>query len=41
MSGIPPSVRRRQAWAVARHEIGRSVFSRRVLPVLLLVGMPL
>ena len=32
---------RRQFWAVARHELGRTVFSRRVLPVLLLVAMPL
>jgi ABC-type transport system involved in multi-copper enzyme maturation permease subunit len=32
---------RRQAWAVARHELGRALLGRRVLPVLLLVAMPL
>jgi ABC-type transport system involved in multi-copper enzyme maturation permease subunit len=32
---------RRQGWEIARYELGRSVFSRRVLPVLLLIGMPL
>lgn len=41
MSGVATSTRRRQLWAVARHEIGRSVLGRRALPVLLLVGMPL
>jgi len=32
---------RRQGWTVARYELMRSVFSRRVVPVILLVGMPL
>ncbi len=34
-------LRRRQAWAVARSEILPSLFGRRALPALLLVGMPL
>ncbi|MEJ2582531.1 MAG: ABC-2 transporter permease, partial [Acidobacteriota bacterium] len=33
--------RRRQVWTLARKEIRRSLFSRRSLPVYLLVGMPL
>lgn len=41
MSGNRWTRSRRQAWAVARHEIRLAVFGRRVLPVLLLVGMPL
>ena len=41
MSGGRWTTRRRQAGAVARHELRHAVFSRRVLPVLLLVGMPL
>lgn len=41
MTGAAGSAQRRQLWAIARHELARSVFSRRVLPVLLLVGMPL
>ncbi len=32
---------RRQLWVVTRYELLRSVFSRRVVPVLLLIGMPL
>jgi ABC-type transport system involved in multi-copper enzyme maturation permease subunit len=35
------STRRRQMWTVAKNEIRRSLFSRRSLPVYLLVGMPL
>jgi len=34
-------LRRRQTVIIARTEVARSIFSRRVLPVLLLVGMPL
>ena len=41
MSGGRWPLWRRQAWAVARHEAGRSAGSRRVLPVLLLLAMPL
>jgi len=41
MKGARRMLWRRQAWAVSRHELGRTVFSRRVLPVLLLVAMPL
>jgi ABC-type transport system involved in multi-copper enzyme maturation permease subunit len=40
VTGSGWSLWRRQAWAVARHELMRSTFSRRVLPVLLLAGMP-
>lgn len=32
---------RRQVWAVARHELGRSAFSRRALAVYLLAAMPI
>jgi ABC-type transport system involved in multi-copper enzyme maturation permease subunit len=39
MSGA--RVRRTQAWTIARAEVMRSLFSRRALPILLLVGMPL
>ncbi len=35
------ALRRRQAMVIARIEVGRSIFSRRVLAVILLVGMPL
>jgi ABC-type transport system involved in multi-copper enzyme maturation permease subunit len=41
MNGARWPLWRRQAAAVTRHEIGRSIFSRRVLPVLLLLAMPL
>jgi len=41
VTGTGSSLWRRQGWAVARHEISRSIFSRRVLPVLVLIGMPL
>ncbi|MCW8985217.1 MAG: hypothetical protein OQK55_07735, partial [Thermoanaerobaculales bacterium] len=34
-------MRRRQVLTLARHEVGRSLFSRRSLAVYLLVGMPL
>ena len=33
--------RRRQMWTIAKNEVRRSLFSRRSLPVYLLVGMPL
>ncbi len=39
--GTTWGLRRRQAIVIARTEVARSIFSRRVLPVLLLVGMPL
>jgi ABC-type transport system involved in multi-copper enzyme maturation permease subunit len=35
------SMRRRQLWTIAKNEVRRSLFSRRSLPVYLLVGMPL
>jgi ABC-type transport system involved in multi-copper enzyme maturation permease subunit len=41
MSGQGLKLWRRQAWVLARQEAVRSVFSRRSLPVLLLIGMPL
>ena len=39
--GRPWALWRRQAWAVARHEVSRSVFSRRSLPVYGLAAMPI
>ena len=35
------SAHRRQLWTIAKNELKRSLFSRRSLPVYLLVGMPL
>jgi ABC-type transport system involved in multi-copper enzyme maturation permease subunit len=41
MSGGPWTLWRRQAWVVARHEVSRSLFSRRALAVYLLAAMPI
>ncbi|MBD3852422.1 MAG: hypothetical protein IFK93_14040, partial [Acidobacteria bacterium] len=41
MTNSKPVVQRRQVLTLARHEVGRSLFSRRSLAVYLLVGMPL
>ena len=42
MSGTPENVIRRiQIWTIARNEVLRNLLSRRSLPLLLLVGMPL
>ncbi len=41
MSDLPWRLWRRQAWVLARQEVSRSVFSRRALPVYLLVAMPI
>ena len=38
---LETSVRRRQLWTIATNEVWRSLFSRRSLPVYLLIGMPL
>jgi ABC-type transport system involved in multi-copper enzyme maturation permease subunit len=40
MTGQGWTLWRRQAWSVARYELFRSTFSTRVVPVLLLAGMP-
>ena len=42
MSGTPEArIRRAQIWTVARNEVMRNLFSRRSLPLILLIGMPL
>jgi len=41
LGDLVTGARRRQMWTIAKNEVRRSLFSRRSLPVYLLIGMPL